>query len=280
MSECYNNYFIKNAEVLSKDEFKDKNISEGTSLYEVIRVIEGVPLFLDRHLKRLNNSATLIHKHLWLNTNDIRNKLFKLIEINNYIEGNIKIVFNIGNNDINEEKNFYAYFIESHYPTEEQYKNGVNTVFCFMERSNPNAKIINKELREYTDKLIKDSKAYEAILVDKYGNITEGSRSNLFMVKGDKVTTAPLNDVLPGITRDIIIEICKAEGIEFKEERINFEEIKELDAIFISGTSPKILPIKKINDFILSSSTNIIVQNIMRDYNRSIMNYVENNRSN
>lgn len=280
MSECFNNYFIRNKEVLSKEEFNDKNISEGTSIYEVIRVIDGVPLFLDRHLKRLRNSSALINKNLWMNTNDIKKVLFKLIEINNNLKGNIKIVFNIGHNDLNEERNFYAYFIESHYPTEDQYNNGVDTIFCFMERSNPNAKVINKELREYTNKLLKESKAYEAILVDNKGYITEGSRSNLFMVKEDKVITAPLNNVLPGITRDIVIEICKEEGIVFQEEKMNYEEIKYIDAIFISGTSPKILPIKKINDFILSSSTNIIVQNIMRVYNRSIDNYIKNNRSN
>jgi branched-chain amino acid aminotransferase len=267
-----------NSQVLSKEEFNDKNVSEGIPLYEVIRVIDGIPLFLDRHLRRLNNSSSFIQKDIWLNSNEIKNELFKLIDINNSSEGNIKIVFNLGNNNLIEDKNFYAYFVESHYPTEEQYQNGVSTVFCFAERSNPNAKIINNKLREYTNKLLKESKAYEAILVDNHGNITEGSRSNIFMVKGDTVITAPLNDVLPGITRDIIIEICKEEGIMFQEEKINHEQIKGLDALFISGTSPKILPINKINDFIFSSSTNNIVENIMRDYNRSIMNYIEINK--
>jgi branched-chain amino acid aminotransferase len=256
----------------------DKNIGEGTSLYEVIRVIDKVPLFLDRHLQRLNNSAALINKNIWKNTEELKNELFKLININNYSEGNIKIVFNFADNNLKEEKNFYAYFIESHYPTKDQYENGISTVFCFMERSNPNAKIINNSLREYSNNLIKESNAYEAILVDKQGNITEGSRSNIFMVKGDKVITSPLKDVLPGITRNIIIELCKEEGIALYEEKVHYSEVNKLDALFISGTSPKILPINKINDFNLCSSTNNIVQNIMRAYNRSIMNYMNNNK--
>jgi branched-chain amino acid aminotransferase len=278
MSECYSDYFIKNEEILSKENFMDKNIGEGTSLYEVIRVIDKVPLFLDRHLQRLNNSAALINKNIWKNTEELKNELYKLININNYSEGNIKVVFNFESNKLKEEKNFYAYFIESHYPTKEQYENGVSTVFCFMERSNPNAKIINNSLREYSNKLIKESNVYEAILVDKQGNITEGSRSNIFMVKGNKVFTSPLEDVLPGITRNIIIDLCKEEGIALYEEKVHYSMVNKLDALFISGTSPKILPINKINDFNLSSSTNIIVQNIMRAYNGSIMNYMNSNK--
>lgn len=278
MSECYGDYFIKNGEIIKKEEFQDKNISEGVSLYEVIRVIDGVPIFLDMHLRRLSNSANIINRTIWMNTEDLKNELFKLININKYSSGNIKIVFNIGGTSLVEEKNFYSYFIESHYPTEEQYINGVSTEFCFMERSNPNAKIINKELREYTNELIKKKNVFEVILVDKHGNITEGSRSNIFMVKGNKVITAPLNDVLPGITRDIVLELCKEEGIVLIEEKVNYNEVNTLDALFISGTSPKILPINKINDFNLSSSTNNIVQNIMRAYNRSIMNYIINNK--
>ncbi|MFL0246809.1 aminotransferase class IV [Candidatus Clostridium stratigraminis] len=278
MSECYGAYFIKNEEVLSKEEFNDKNINKGVSLYEVIRVIDKVPLFLDRHLERLNNSAALINKKIWINKAELKSKLYKLIKINNYSEGNIKIIFNNLGNDLVEKDNFYAFFIESHYPKEEDYKHGVDTVFCFMERSNPNAKIINKELREYSNKLIKENNVYEAILVDKQGDITEGSRSNIFMVKGDRLITAPLEDVLPGITRTIIIELCKAEGIRFSEKKVNYNDVKELDAAFISGTSPKILPIDKINDVKLSSSTNYIVQNIMSAYNISINNYINNNK--
>lgn len=278
MSECYGANFIKNEDVLNKAEFMDKNINEGISLYEVIRVIDKVPLFLDRHLERLNNSAALINKKIWMDKEELKSKLYKLININNYSEGNIKIIFNNLGNDLAEENNFYAFFIESHYPKEEDYKNGVDTVFCFMERSNPNAKIINKELREYSNKLIEENNVYEAILVDKQGYITEGSRSNIFMVKGDRLITAPLEDVLPGITRTIIIELCKAEGMRFEEEKVNYKDVKDLDAAFISGTSPKILPINKINDLKLSSSTNYIVQNIMRAYNISIDNYINTNK--
>lgn len=272
MSECVSEFFIRNSKILSGNHFEDREVLEGVSLYEVIRVIEGVPVFLDRHLARLNNSASIVNLKLWMNQEEIKEKLLQLISVNNTNEGNIKIVFNF-----NDENTFLTYFIAHHYPSEDQYKNGVSAVLCFIERNNPNAKVINKELRKATDEKMEKTGAYEAILVNKSGNITEGSRSNIFMVRGNKVLTAPLEDVLPGITRDIIIEICKMDGIEFAEERIAHERLKELDAIVLTGTSPKVLPINKIENLTLSSSTNAIVQNIITAYNRTIRLYIQQN---
>lgn len=280
MSECYRDYFIKDSEVLESDKFSDSMITEGTSLYEVIRVIKGVPLFLEKHLERLNNSASIVNLELWLNAEEIKAKMLELMKANNVEEGNIKLIFNYGGNGARDNRTFLTYFLKHHYPSEEQYKNGVSTILCFMERSNPNAKVINTNLKETTDEMMKKNSAYEAILVDRNGNVTEGSRSNIFMVIGDKVVTAPLEDVLPGITRQIMIEICTKENIIFSEERIKYQEIDTLDALFITGTSPKVLPINKINDYIFHSSTNIIVQNIMCAYNSIIEEYIRNNKVN
>lgn len=277
MSECYGELFVKNSEILKREQFKDCEIFEGTSLYEVIRIIDEVPLFLEKHLERLKNSAALAGLNLWLNIDTVKAKLSQLIKINKNSFGNVKIVFNYNgyNKDI---QNFYAYYLKSSYPSEKQYEEGVSTVLCFMERENPNAKIINPNLRDRTNELLKDSGAYEAILVDKENNITEGSRSNIFMVKGDTVYTAPSMAVLPGITRNIIVELCKENNINIIEKQVNSKEIKDLDALFISGTSPKVLPIKNVQEILFNSSLNSIVKNIRVAYNKTIDNYIKINK--
>jgi branched-chain amino acid aminotransferase len=273
VSECFRKFFVKDNEILNCDEFLDSNINEGTSLYEVIRIIDSVPIFLERHLERLQNSAAIVDLQLWMSIDEIKEKMLNLIRLNSVTEGNIKIVFNY-----NKQNTFLAYFLSHHYPSDTQYKEGVSTIFCFKERTNPNAKIINNDLRKLTDERMKEAGAYEAILVDSKGNITEGSRSNIFMVRENTVLTAPLSDVLPGITREIIIQICRDEKIKFLEERVNYSHVDELDGLFITGTSPKVLPINKIDDFVFNSSTNIIVKKIMRHYNSIISDYIINNR--
>lgn len=277
MSECYGELFIKNSEVLKREQFKDSEISEGISLYEVIRIIDEVPLFIERHLERLKNSAALAGLNLWLNIDTVKAKLSQLIKIHENGFGNIKIVFNYNgyNKDIH---NFYAYFLNASYPSEKQYEEGVATALCFMERENPNAKIINPNLRDKTNELLRESGAYEAILVDKENNITEGSRSNIFMIKGHTVYTAPAEVVLPGITRNLIVELCRENNINIIEEQINSKDIKDLDALFISGTSPKVLPIKSVEEILFNSASNSIVKNIRVAYNENIDNYIKINK--
>ncbi|NRW83701.1 branched-subunit amino acid aminotransferase/4-amino-4-deoxychorismate lyase [Clostridium beijerinckii] len=153
--------------------------------------------------------------------------------------------------------------------------NGVNTILYFGERENPNAKIINDTFRERVNKEIKDNNAYEAILVDSNGHITEGSRSNIFMVKGNKLLTSPVKAVLPGVTRGEIIDIANKVGVEVEEVEYKYSDIDKLDGMFISGTSPKILPIKTVNSINFNADNNLI-RKLMKEYDDEIEKYIKN----
>ncbi|MBP2033233.1 branched-chain amino acid aminotransferase [Clostridium algifaecis] len=271
MDKCTNEFFMLNDDIKHSHEFNDKEIKTGRSLYEVIRIIDAKPLFLEKHMARMKNSAKVANLKLWLSIEKVKKNILKLIEVNNINIGNIKIVFNF-----NDENNFFAYFIEHHYPDTEDYKNGVDTILYSAERENPNAKIINVDFRKLVDIRIKKKNVYEAILVDKKGYITEGSRSNVFFVKGDRLITAPLEQVLPGTTRQVILEICGEMNINVIEKKINHNDIDEFDALFICGTSPKVLPVKLVDNFQFRSSQNKIVNEIMKNYDIKVENNIKN----
>ena len=274
MESCTNKFFIYEGKVLKNVDFKETMISSGKSIYEVIRVIEGVPLFLEKHLERLTNSVKISDLTLSLSASDIKRNILKLIEINEAFEGNIKIVFNY----VNDDSRFIAYFINHSYPTNEQYKNGVTTMLFYGERNNPNAKVINFDFRNAVDREIKEKNVYEAILIDNKGNVTEGSKSNIFMVKGNVVITAPIDAVLPGITRQSIIDVCSDLHIEVKEENVSVKELLAMDGIFISGTSPKVLPVNEIYDQVHFNSNNKIILSIIKSYNEKIQDYIDNHK--
>lgn len=272
MDTSYQKYYLLNDETKKNSEFSDEFLSKGKSLYEVIRVIDGAPIFLEKHLSRLINSANIVKLILPLSIEEIKEKLNKLIVVNAAAIGNIKIVFNFSD----KKCDFYAYFLKHSYPSEEDYKNGVDTILYHGERDNPNAKVINLSFREKADEKIREAKAFEAILVDRNGNITEGSRSNIFMIKDNTVLTAPVEDVLPGITRDTIIAAAKKCGYEVKEQRINYNDIKDLDGLFISGTSPKVLPIRRVDNLQFNSASNKVINDILIEYDEVINKYIEN----
>lgn len=210
-------------------------------VYEVLRVIDGKPLFLEDHLERMKNSFDLINEEFLLKNDEIKEKIKNLINKENKLCGNIKITYSI------TEKKLDIFFIKHSYPTDEMYDNGVKVILYFGERENPNAKVINNSFRGAVNKEIKKNDAHEAILVDRNGYITEGSRSNIFLIKGSNVYTSKVEAVLPGVTRTEIIKVAKENSINIIEENIRYTDLEKFDVLFISGTSPNILPIRRVN---------------------------------
>ena len=81
--------------------------------------------------------------------------------------------------------------------------------------------------------------------------MTEGSHSNLFFVKDETVFTHPANKhILNGITREIVLKICRDNKITYYEEAVAYNQIREMDEAFLTGTSTQIASIKKIDDHI------------------------------
>jgi len=86
--------------------------------------------------------------------------------------------------------------------------------------------------------------AYEAILVHPDGYVTEGSSTSVFWVREGEVCTVPLGpEVLPSISRGIVVEILQDEGLPLVEEHIPLAEFRKVDEIFLASTTPEVCPI-------------------------------------
>ena len=99
---------------------------------------------------------------------------------------------------------------------------------------------------------------YETVFY-RDGKITEASHSNIFFVKGETVYTHPADEnILNGITREIVIQLCKDNDIKFVEEAISNEDIAKMDEAFLTGTSTQIATIKQIDDHIYYEGSSAI----------------------
>ncbi len=233
-----------------------------TVLYEVIRVASGVFLFLDDHVDRLQYSVRLAGVELPLSATAIRRQLSELLHANQVQNGNIKLEFHYQQG---KAEHHAFFFIPHRYPPEEMYQTGVRTTLIQAKRPNPNAKIQNLLLTGEIDRIIAEKQVYEVILVHPDGYITEGARSNFFTIKDGSVFTAPEADVLPGITRKYVLRICRELSIPLVEKRIPVSQLAGMDAAFISGTSPKVLPIVQTDEFRFDPS-NDTLRRIMKRY--------------
>lgn len=231
-------------------------------LYEVIRLTDGVFLFLDDHIGRLVNSAQLAGVELPVPADGIRKEVTRLPVINDVQTGNIRLEFYCRSGKVVRRA---FYFIPHRYPPEEAYRTGVRTCLFRAKRTNPGAKIIHSDLARQVERLVAEKGVYEAIMVHPDGYVTEGSRSNFFAVKDNGVYTAPEADVLPGITRKYVLQICRELSIPLTEVRIPASQLSDYDAVFLSGTSPKVLPIAQI-DGMHFPPDNPVVRRIMKRY--------------
>jgi len=251
-------YFVVNGELKSTIEFKPNENDGG--IYEVVRVIQGFPLFLKEHLERLFISAKIANKSIKFSETEIGQFLIKLIDANNTEDGNIFISY---------QNNLNIFFIAHKYPTIELYKNGIYCGILKAERENPNAKVIQTTVRQKADKIMTRKGYYEVLLMDHKNRITEGSRSNVFFIRNNVIITPPGNEVLLGITRKKAIFLSAKMGCKLKEADVFFDDLKTFQAAFITGTSPQFLPIKQI-DGLSYDPQNKIVQQLIEDYNKLI----------
>ncbi len=258
-------FYIQNNDLLPVTQYE---ANTGIEIYEVIRITEGVPLFLEDHLKRFYHSAWLLHLQIPLTEEEIRSSLELLAESNGMKEGNIRFSY-----CFRPCGKFQAYFIPHSYPVPEMVAEGVNCGLLYASRNDPNVKAVQAGLRLSADQLIAAEGFYEVLLVDDNAAITEGSRSNVFFVRNNQLVTAPDDDILPGITRKKVIELAAGMDVEIILESLPETSLQEIESVFLTGTSPKVLPVRRVGD-LLFRIDHPLVQKLVEDYNDLIDRYI------
>lgn len=266
-------YFIVNGAVELCHDIQNEN---STVIYEVIRILDGIPLFLEKHIQRLNSSAELLNKKIPYSYSDFNKFILELIKVNQIFIGNIKITLEYDQNSAINQTNIG--FIPHSYPTKEEYSQGVKVVSSVDYRKNPNAKVQNNDQRSKFNALMKKENAYEVLLVHPEGYVTEGSRSNIFFIYQNTIITAPDKDVLAGITRDLVIQLIKQNNYPLLLEPVTFGDMGKMEAAFITGTSPKVLPVRSI-DTAIYSLPNSIIQDISEKYELLINSYLKSHQT-
>ncbi|HUW06294.1 MAG TPA: aminotransferase class IV [Williamwhitmania sp.] len=240
-------FCIVNGEVVPSSQQHDL-FSEHTVVYEVIRIVGGRPLFFRQHMLRLENSCRIANVVLVWSSLQIRHAIQNLVFANNAQNVNLKIEVFVHSGC----PCYQMFLIPSSYPEEALYNHGVSVGLLQAERANPNAKILNRPFVSHANELMKKNNWYEVLLVNGEGEVTEGSRSNFFLIEKTSIITPPLKSVLPGITRQMVLKIALELGLEVKEISVPAAALSNYQAAFLSGTSPGILPIATIDDIAYS----------------------------
>ncbi|MDH5164016.1 D-amino-acid transaminase [Heyndrickxia oleronia] len=257
---------IFNGEIVEKSEvnidIEDRGYQFGDGIYEVIRVYNGHLFTKDEHIQRLYESAEKISIRIPFSKKDLMQRLEELVETNQLDTGIIYLQITRGtytrqHGFPSEEiiPTYVAYTREMPIP-QVSMDNGVKGLLvedirwlrCDIKSLNLLGNILAKQKAA-------EAGCYEAIQ-HRGEEITEGSSSNVFIVKDNCVITRPAtNLILNGITRQVILKLCKENGIEYKEQIFSVNDLKQADEVFISSTTSEVMPIVHINELQINSGT-------------------------
>jgi len=222
-------------------------------VYEVVRIIDRKPVFWKDHLVRLFKSMQLARLVSPLSSQEIEQQVNTILTAETRDSGNLMIRVTWNPDPVTE-----IGYIPHRYPTREELDEGVRMATFRAVRQNPNAKTWLPGVRLKANDMIKELGVYEVILVNDLDEVTEGSRSNLFCITNNVVLTPPVEDILPGITRQMVIRLAGEMGIRLKETKLPLNELLSSDAVFITGTSPGVLPAQQVDEQSFSPGHKII----------------------
>ncbi|MBY0124151.1 D-amino-acid transaminase [Bacillus sp. S/N-304-OC-R1] len=252
-------YVIVNGEFISRSDAKvdieDRGYQFGDGVYEVIRVYNGKMFTGQEHLERLMESGKKIGLEIKYTVQELKAMLTELIEKNNLTLGTIYLQISRGvapRNHAFPSSDVAHSFVANTKAVDrpaENMESGVKTILledirwllCDIKSLNLLGNLMAKQRAA-------EAGCFEAI--QHRGEIvTEGSSSNVSIIKDGKVITHPANNlILNGITRQKVLQLCRKNDIPVEERAFTLEELKQADEVFLSGTTVEVMPIIEIEN--------------------------------
>lgn len=237
----------------------------GSAIFEGIRCYnteKGTMIFrLDAHLKRFYNSARIYGMQIPYAPDELASAIKETIRSNNINECYIRPIAFYGWDEVgvNPQGNrvhlAIAVWPWLPYLGEEGLKRGVRCKVSSWARIDPRSMpMMAKAAANYANSILARLEAqndgyHEAILLNGSGMVTEGTGENIFLVSNGEIVTPPLSaGILPGITRESIIELGRKMGFKVREINVSRSELLLADELFFSGTAAEVTPIREVDN--------------------------------
>ena len=288
-------YYNSNTVIYLNGEFvKEENAKTdlyGQSLHYGLAAFEGIRAYkthndtrvfkIREHYERLQRSCELVHIPYNWDNNELIKQTYRLLELNNLKDAYIRpIVFSAPNMTLiapTEVSIAICAWEWGAYFGDKQLKVCISP----FQRPNPKSTFVEAKISgHYVNSILATtdakSKGYdEALLLDMHENVAEGSGANIFIEKDGKLYTPTLGNILAGITRATVIELCKVLDIEIIEKTIGVEELKNADSAFFCGTAAEVIGIHTIDDTVFRQRWNdSIGATIQRAYKNLVLEKV------
>jgi branched-chain amino acid aminotransferase len=268
----------------------DHGFLYGEGIYEVVRTYDGRPFLFDRHLRRLRRSAAMIALRLPFTDADLAGRVRETIAIfhrqPNVHAGQdvyVRVLVTRGVGEMSYDPAScdapsIVVIVKPFVPhPPEVYEKGVKVALVSIVRNHPSS--INPLIK--SNNLLNNALAaqeafrrgaFDAVMRNYRGEISECSISNLFVVKDGSVVTPPLDaGLLAGITREFVLELAPEAGIAARETVLREPDLLGADESFLTSSTQEIVPIVRVDDTVIGSGRPGPITARLRDlYKRKI----------
>lgn len=237
----------------------DNGFTFGDAVYETLRTYRGRPFHLDRHLERLRASAARLGFAAPFGDEVFARQLDELLARAGNEESYIRIILSRGEGDISYRfdrvtgPTLVMVVKPFEPPPARDYAEGIAIVIASVRRNHPRALDPAIKSNNLLNNILavregQGRGAAEAILLNDLGEVAEGASSNVFVVKGGRVSTPPLAaGILSGITRRIVLDLCGELGIPAREETLIAADLFGADEVFITSTTKEAAPVRSVD---------------------------------
>ncbi len=236
----------------------DRGVLFGDGLFETIRAYRGRPFRLDRHLARLREGCRILRLSGLPRNEEVRRAIDELYR-ENVGNGDAYVRITVTGGDFDGTRNLMRsgppHVCITVKPLEEYprrfYEKGVRVIVTSIRR-NAHSPLVRVKTNNYLEPLFAKQEAADkgcddALFLNTEGFLAEGSTSNVFLVRQGRVCTPSLEcGILPGITRETLMEICAREGIPNEEGRYTLDDLFSADEVFLTMTTGEIIPVAEV----------------------------------
>jgi branched-chain amino acid aminotransferase len=252
-----NGEFVKATE--AKMDFYSQSFHYGYAVFEGIRSYETIngqaKIFkAEEHYQRLKESALALNLPYVYDTGELISVTYRLLGKNNLKNAYVRpVVYAPANMSFNQNQESFL-VIEVWEMAPFLGEKLLRVMTSSFQRPNPKGfKITAKAAGHYVNSILASQEAKangfdEALLTDINGFVAEGPGANMFYEKDGKLFTPAAGNILPGITRATVLEICKELGIAVEEKQMTIEELKNADAAFFCGTAAEVIGWDSLDD--------------------------------
>ena len=236
----------------------DNGFTFGDGVYETLRTYGGRPFHRDRHLERLRRSARRLRIAL-PDADAITGDLDRVLQRSANPESYIRIIVTRGVGDISYhferiEGPTVVILVKPLAPLPAAYhRDGVPVILSAVRRNHPRAldpgiKACNLLNNIMAAQEAQERGAFEPVLLNETGEVAEAASANVFLVKDGVVITPPLEaGILPGVTRQLVIDQARAASVTVREEPVAVTDLLAADEVFLTSTLKEVLPVATID---------------------------------